>query len=68
MQELLCSQSYDRRGTGWFVLQFVEGDAEYWKETALADLNNCIPLLWHDDWELFHAHFKQQFCDCQEQE
>jgi len=51
-----------------FALQLIEGDAEYWKETAFADLDNPMPPLWADDWDLFRAHFKQRFRDRQEQE
>jgi len=51
-----------------FALQLMEGDAEYWKETAFADLDNPMPPLWADNWDLFCTHFEQHFCDCQEQE
>jgi len=51
-----------------FTLQLIKGDTKYWKETAFADLDNPMPPLWADDWDLFHAHFEQHFCDCQEQE
>jgi len=51
-----------------FALQLIEGDAEYWKETAFADLDNPMPPLWADDWDLFRAHFEQRFRDRQEQE
>jgi len=51
-----------------FALQLIEGDAEYWKETTFANLDNPMPPLWADDWDLFCTHFESRFCDHQEQE
>jgi len=52
----------------WFALQLIEGDADYWKEMAFTDLDNPMPPLWADDWDLFRTHFESRFHDRQEQE
>jgi len=42
-----------------FALQLIEGEAKYWKETMFANLDNPMPPLWADDWDLFRTHFEQ---------
>ena len=51
-----------------FTLQLIKGDAEFWKETALDNMDQCYPPNWANDWVLFRGHFKTCFCNCQQVE
>jgi len=41
-----------------FTLQLVKGEAEFWKETALNNMDQHHPPNWANDWVLFRAHFE----------
>jgi hypothetical protein len=51
-----------------FTLQLIEGDAAHWKNTALNELDQNPPPLWHNDWELFKGEFRSRFADPRERE
>jgi hypothetical protein len=46
-----------------FTLQLIEGNAAHWKNTALNELDQNPPPLWHNDWELFKGEFHSHFAD-----
>jgi hypothetical protein len=51
-----------------FTLQLIEGDAAHWKNTALNELDQNPPPLWHNNWELFQGEFRSHFADPSERE
>jgi hypothetical protein len=51
-----------------FTLQLIEGDTAHWKNTALNELDQNPPPLWHNDWELFKGEFHSCFTDPSERE